>query len=638
VNEAQQHDLEQLVRAFSKGAHSRRDFMRVGAIATGAVATAAMLAACGGGDDDDNTNSTQTTVQTPGTTASPVASPTKSAAELTPTTVGQQTGQIQATTPAGDFLTGQDVTLPWKTFGIGVVIDPHRAPNWGPFWYLLPFAFSGLVQFDENAIVRPDLAESWDVSNGGLTYTFKIRQDAKFASGRDITADDFVYSWKRALDPKDGSPMLHFMEHLKGHKEFNEGTATELSGVRVIDDKTIELTLETPYNFFLSYLGTFVWYVVDRDAVEKFGTDFAQNNGGAGPWKITKVDPQLEVVMEPDPNYYGGVNPSIAKLTFTVLVGPTADTTALNLYKSDESVYTDVPISLLDAVEGDDKLKTDTLRIDPSGSIRSLWFNFKMPPFDDVRVRRAFGHAIDRETFSKQIWRETWVPATYYTPKVVLNSDPGYQPPADAAPEFDPEKGKQLLADAGFPNGQGLPEIRFYEASEDASDEINRWKAFLDMFKENLGVEIIHDTSLTADQMLSKNDEQGGFIMDVWWWGNITMTPQLMSEVMRTDSPYNLNHFNWQPDIPDKGGYTPGKDAAAFDELMKQADVEQDQDKMNELYRQGEELMLKNAVYMPIANQVPVLLVKPWIKNLRIGWWNFSAPSRIEPDGVVVKH
>lgn len=611
-------ELKGLLHALSSSSMTRRALLRAGALATGAIATAGLLAACGGDDDDQ-----------------PSASPTAGQGS---TPAAAQTPATQPTT-SGEIETGVTVALPWKTFGVSAAIDPHRSPNWGPYWYIIPFAYGGLVQFDENAIVMPDLAEKWEVSNGGLTYTFNLRPGAKFASGREVVADDFVYSFKRALEPEHGSPMLHFMEHLAGYKEFNDGTATEISGVKVINPQTIELTLSHPYNFFLSYLGTFVWYIVDKDAVEQFGDDFAQHPSGTGPWTITKIDPQLEIVMEPNPHYYGGVNQSISKLVFKVLQGPTADNTGLNLFKSGETLYTDVPIALLDAVKQDSKLNEKLVKIDPSGSIRSMAMNFDAEPFGDVRVRRAFGHAIDRDTFCNVIWRGTWKPADIYTPLVVLESSPGYNPPRDAAPKFDPEMAKSLLAEAGYPNGEGLPEIKYYVSSEESSDEINRWQAFVNMLNENLGIDkVVLDTSMTQDQIDKKRTEEGGLQLEVWWWGNITETPQLMSEVFRTDSPYMKGTFNWRADLPDTGDYTPGKDAAKFDELMAQADIEQDPAKMVDLYAQGEELVLKNAVYVPIANWVPHLLVQPWVKNMRIGWWNFSAPSRFEPDVVIEKH
>jgi oligopeptide transport system substrate-binding protein len=618
-------DLQELVQAFGRGAVSRRDFVRVGAIASGAVATAAFLAACGG---------------TAGTPTQATDAPTAVAAP--PTTAAAATRSVatgQSPAPAvADYLKGAEIQIPWNPAGQGVTLDPQAAPNWGPFWGILPYVYSGLVMFDENARVLPDLAEKWDVTNGGLTYTFHIRKEAKFASGRDVTADDFVYSWKRALDPKTTTPMLNFLEHLQGYKDFADGKTTDLTGVKVIDPKTIALTLSKPYNFFLSYLATFVWYVVDKEAVDKYGKDFVAHPSGTGPWIVTKFDPQSIIEMQPNPNFLKGANPSIAKISWPVLTGPTADNTALNLYKSNDAVTTTIPLTLLDAVKQDAAMSKELILINPSGSIRSLAMNFKAPPFDDVRVRRAFGHAIDRDTFSKVIWRETWVPADYYTPPVVLKSDPGYQPPATETPKFDPAMGKKLLADAGYPDGKGLPEIRYYESASDAADEINRWKAFLDMFKQNLGVTIVHDTSMSQDQIDKLRTQQGGLQLEIQWWGDITETPQLMSEVFRTDSQYMKGVFNWGYDLPAKGGYDPGADAKKFDDLMTQADVEQDRTKANDLYKQGEALALKNAVFVPIANNVPMQLLKPWIKGVRIGWWNFSQPWRFEPDVVVVKH
>lgn len=641
MDEQFRRDLQELVRTFSRGATSRRDFLRVSAIASGAIATAAALAACGGSSSPATSAATEATTRAAtvqATTGGTVA--TVAPAPAVPNAVATPAPALSATVqPAvSDFVTSAEVTIPWLPFGQAPTLDPGRAPNWGPFWGIIPFVYSGLVAYDENAIVHPDLAERWDVSNGGLTYTFHIRPDAKFASGRDVTADDFVFSWKRALDPKNTTPMLNFMEHLKGYDEYYKGKATEIAGVRVIDPKTIELTLLKPFNFFLSYLAAFVWFVVDKDAVQQYGDNFYQHPSGAGPWVTTSFNAQTAIEMAPNQHFYMGANKSIAKIHWPILIGPTAQNTALDLYKSGQAVTANVPLSLLAAVKGDATMSKELITINSSGSIRWLGFNFKTPPFDDVRVRRAFGYAIDRDTFSKVIWQGTWTPAIFFTPPVVLQSDPGYKPPKDQTPTFDPAKGKQLLADAGYPDGKGLPEIRFYESSEDASDEINRWKAFLDMFQKNLGVQVIHDTSMTQDQILKLRQQNGGVQFDVQWWGNITETPQLMSEVFRTDSQYMKGVFNWSAEVPPKGGYDPGADAKKFDALMAQADVEQDINKANDLYDQGEALLLKNAVCIPIANLVPMQLLKPWIKGVKIGWWNFTQPYRFEPNVVVVKH
>ncbi len=600
ANEREHEELQQLARALRTNMPrvTRRDMLRISAITAGALATARFG---------------------PQAAAAPVAAGRAPAPRY-------QDGEVE---------TNATITVPFNPAGQGVTIDPHRTINWGPFWIMFPNVWSGLVRYTETAKVELDLADSYTVSPDGLIYTFKLRPGLKYANGRPVLADHFVQSWRRALDPENVSPMAHFMEHLQGYKEFTEGTSDQL-GARAVDDATVEVTLVKPYNFFLSYMAAFVWDVVDPQAIQEAGeTDFPLKDAGTGPWRFTEFDPSTQFVMDPNPNHYGGNSPSIVKIVWPIVTGPTADNTALNLYKADQAVSADVPLTLKAAVEQDPVLSKEMIRIEPSGSTRSLVMDFTKPPFDDVRVRRAFGMAIDRETWANQIWQGTWKPTDFFTPPIVMTTST-YQPPEGI--KFNPEEAKKLLAEAGFPDGQGLPEITYYEGSGDAPDEVNRWKAFLQMFKEHLNVEVRHDTSKTLDQIQDLQEENAGRQFDVWWWGNITETPQLMSEVFRVDSPYNKGVFNWQPELPAKGGYDPGADAATFQELMTQADVEQDPEKREALYRQGEELVLKNAVYVPMGNWIAMFVQKPWLKGAKQGAWTGRLPIWFNKDVVVLKH
>ena len=531
-----------------------------------------------------------------------------------------------------------DVTIqvPFNPFGQGVTLDPHRTINWLPFWIMFQNVWGGLVRYTETAEVELDLAESFEKSPDGLVYTFKIRPDAKYASGRPVLADHFIQSWRRALDPANTSPMAHFMEHVAGYQDFIDGNSEEL-GVRAIDDATVEVTLSKPYNFFLSYMAAFIWDVVDPDVLAEAGeTDFVTQDAGTGPWRFTSFDPSTEFVMEPNTHHYRGNSPSIVQIVWPIVTGPTAENTALNLYKADEAVVTDVPLSLKAAVEQDPVLSKELNIISPSGSVRSLAMDFTKPPFDDVRVRRAFGMAIDRDKWANEIWQGTWAPAEFFTPPIVMTTTP-YEPPAGL--KYDPEQAKALLAEAGFPGGEGLPEIVLYWDSTAAPDEINRWRAFLQMFKDTLGVEVQLDSSKTQDQIQDLQVENAGRQFDIWWWGNITETPQLLSEVFRPDSPYMDGVFNWNVDLPAKGGFDPGADARKFAELMAQADIESDETTRNQLYLQGEELVLKNAVYVPMGNTVPMYVRKPYLKGAKQASWTGGAfPIWFDKDVVVVKH
>ncbi len=534
-----------------------------------------------------------------------------------------------------EIQTDAEISVPFNPFGQPVTLDPHRTTNWGPFWIMFPNVWGGLMRFTETGEVVEDLAESYSVSDDSLAYTFKIRPDAKYANGRPVTADHFVTSWKRALSPDNVSPMAYFMQQVEGYQDYI-GKRSEEIGFRAIDDATVEVTLSDPYNYFLSYMATFVWSVIDPQVLEEAGEqDFVLQDAGTGPWRFTEFDGDTQFVMEPNTNYYGGVSPSIVKIVWPVVSGPEADTTALEAYRADEAVSADVPLSLMAEVTEDETLANEMVTISPSGSIRLLAMDFTKAPFDDVRVRRAFALATDRERWANEIWQGTYVPAEVFTPPVT-ESIAGYEPP-DGLP-FDVDAAKQTLEEAGYPNGEGLPEIVFYQSSADGPEEIERWATFLQTYKDNLGITITHDTTKTEQQIEDLRKDEGGLqLASVWWW-YVTETPQLLAQAFRPDASYMKGYFNWGPDLEPRGDFDPGADAATFDDLMAQAEVEQDEVTRNDLYRQGEELVLKNAVCVPLGNWVQMFVQKPWLQGTKQGPWTGRLPVRFDPDVVVLRH
>ncbi|MER3436866.1 MAG: hypothetical protein C4346_04225 [Chloroflexota bacterium] len=595
---AEQRELDELVDTFRRTTPrvTRRDVLRWSAVAAGAIATARLGV----------------------TTAAPA--PARRAARAF------QEAEIEK---------NATIVVPLDPYGQPVTLDPHRTVNWGPFWVMFPNVWGGLVRYDENAKVQLDLAESYTVSKDGKTYQFKIRPDAKYASGNPVKAGDFITSWKRALDPNRLSPMAPFMEMIRGYRNYVARKSKNL-GIRALDDSTVEIELSRPYSYFLSYLAAFVWNVIDPAVLNKYGDDeFYLHDAGTGPWRFTDFDPAAKIVMEPNQNHYGGTSPSIVKIEWRLLSGPSAASEALNLYKNDEVVSADVPISLKATVERDPQLSQELKKISPEGSVRAIAMDFKQKPFDDVRVRRAFALAIDRERWANEIWEGTWTPATSFTPPV-LELIANYKRPEGLG--YDPEAAKKLLEDAGYKGGQGLPEIVFYEPKEDPDDEKARWAALLDMIKGNLGVEITHDTTRTREQIQALQDDNGGRQFDVVWWWNLAETPHLLSEVFASTSPYMKGWFNWNPDLKPSGDFDPGADSKAFDELVQKADVEQDEATRNDLYRQAEELVLKNAVCIPLGYWVQMFVQKPWLHGTKQGPWTGRIPILFDKDVVVLKH
>lgn len=636
--------VHQLTKAWLRVGLKRRDLLRLLGAGVSLATINGILAACGGAA---TTPTTAPAATVPATTA---AAPTKAATTGTtggataasPTTTSGGAASPAATSaaptvPAGNLATNVTLTFPIVTT-IDVTLDPNKAQNWLILGNLYEYIYGGLVRYDKDAHVIPDLAEKWDKSPDGLVYTFHLRSNAKFASGRPVTPDDFIYSWKRSLDPKKPSPAAHFLEHLKGYDEFTKGQTTELAGAKKIDDKTIELTLSKPYNFFLSYLAIYPWYVVDKDLVEKYGdannVDWTNHQPyGTGAWKVSKFDPTTGIELVPNENYWDQHSPSVTKINMPILKGPTAPNQALNLYKGDQAdVVNGFPLSLLDAIEKDFK---DQIIVVTVGGTGNVAMSFSKKPFDNVLVRRAFAMAIDRDKYDNQIWRGNFKPTDCFEPPSV----PNYQCPPGI--KFNLDEAKKVLAAAGFPNGQGLPPITLYISSETSAEDVNRYRALADMWNKGLGANVQVDTSMTLSQIIDKRTAEKGFQMELMGWINITETPQLMSEVFRTDSPYMKNRFDWGISVPKMsyGGveYDPTGDAKKFDELMAQADVEQDPKKRNDLYQQGETLVLKNAVYAPYGNFIYRELVKPRVKGLEYGAYFYSFPFPVEKNVVVTK-
>ncbi|MBA2596648.1 MAG: peptide ABC transporter substrate-binding protein [Chloroflexia bacterium] len=587
-------ELDRLWQALRAGsAHgSRRDMLRWSALAAGAVATARYGIAA----------------------AAPVRAPLS----------------LRQDAPITE---GAEISVPFDAFGQPITLDPHRSADYGGFWVMYPNVWGGFLRYDELGRIALDLAEQVVRSQDGLRYTFTIREGAMYASGNPVVADDFIASWTRALDPANLSPMVAFMQPLRGFDAWIAGEADAELGFRAEDERTVIVELTDPVTYFPSFLAAFVWAVVDPAVIEASGQEnFVLNGAGTGPWQFTEYERDTRFVMEPNPNYYDPLSPSLVRITWPVFNGPDAAQSALDLYRDENAASADVPLSLLADVDGDPALAAELRRLDTSqATIRSLAMDFRQPPFDDVRVRRAFGLAFDRERYA-EIYADTWTPATVFTPPIV-NELSGYQPP-EGFP-FDPEQARALLAEAGYANGEGLPDIIFYHPSGDSDAELERVTAVLQMLGENLGVTIGLDTARSQTEINETIIDTGGLQIGIMWWQTITDTAFLLSDVFRPDSPFMDGVFNWSPDLEPLGG-DPGAAAASFTELVAQADIELDAATRNDLYQQAEALVLENAVYVPIANWVPMFVQKPWLQGTRQGPWTGRLPILFDQNVVVV--
>lgn len=522
--------------------------------------------------------------------------------------------------------------LPFNPFGQNVTVDPHRTVNWGPFWVMLPYAWSGLLRFDENGAVEPDLAESVTPNDDGTVWTATLKESVTYANGDPVIAGHFVTSWKRALDATQLSPMARFMSPVQGFAAFVAGESQDI-GFRAVDDRTLEITLAEPLSHFPSYLATFVWAVMHPGYVEPVeGVEITLSDAGAGAWRISAFDETSRIEMTPNENYWAPRSPSITSVVWDIAPGAGTDQAILDQYAANQVAIADVPSSLIDAVNADESLAAQLITIEDHASTLTIGLDFHQAPFDDVRVRRAIAHAIDKDTWAADIHGGAFVPARSFTPPV-LATIAGYQSP-EGIP-FDPDQATTLLADAGIDPESIEQEVIYFEPATDTPEQIDRAAKLLAMITESTGIPITHDVNLTREQITALRQDNGGLQFDIVQWWLDSDTPSILA-VASQDSEYNAGWVNWEPELEANGDFTPGEDAAAFDSLVTEAAASLDQDTRNQRYAEAEALLLENAVYIPLGYWVQRFLQKPWLQGTRQGPWSGSTPVRIDENVVVI--
>lgn len=528
--------------------------------------------------------------------------------------------------------TDVELTIPFNPFGQIVSLDPHRALNWGPFWVLMPHVWSGLLRFDENGAVITDLAESIEPNESADVWMVRLRPDLLFASGNPVSAEAFIGSWLRALDPAMPAPMASFMSNVQGYDAYLAGESSEI-GLAAIDDVTIEITLGAPFSSFPASLATFVWAVVDLAVIDDPEVvDPMVVGASAGVWRFTEFVDRQRIVMEPNSNSSVLASPSISRIVWQIIDGPDADSIALDLYAAESVVSADVPASLVETVMSNDAIAGDLVAIESQSSTMAIGLDFNQAPFDDVRVRQALAAGIDREVWANEIWGGEFVPASGLVPPVVQTTA-GYEPVAPA--EFSPESVQALLDDASIDLEGGAPDIVYYQPATDSAGILEKHAALLAMIEEQTGLTIRHDTTLTQDQIVALQGDNGGRQFDIVWWWTVTDTPALLQTVGHSESPFMQGWFNWSPTLEGGDVQSPGVASAEFDELIAEANGATEPGARNDAFRQAEQLLIDNAVYVPLGHWVQRYVQKPWLIGTRQGPWSGRIPVRFDADVVV---
>ncbi len=324
-------------------------------------------------------------------------------------------------------------------------LDPAIGYDWQN-WSIIKSLFDGLMDYEPGTTTLvPDLAESYEISEDGRTFTFRLRDGVTFHNGRPLTAADIKYSIERAVNPETQSPGQGFFATIEGFEAMASGEAKELSGITTPDDRTVVFRLSRPDATFLHVMAINFSFAVPKEAVEEYGADFGRNPVGTGAYKLTEWTLGQRLVLEKNPDYYREGVPYLDRITFEIGQEPTV--ALLRLQRGEVDILGDgIPPAQFVQVMSDPA--NEDLVVE-GGQLHTgyVTMNVTKPPFDKVEVRRAVNMAINKDRVVRIINNRA-VPANQPLPPAM----PGYAEDYEGYP-YDPTRAKSLLAEAGYPNG-----------------------------------------------------------------------------------------------------------------------------------------------------------------------------------------
>ena len=468
-------------------------------------------------------------------------------------------------------------------------------------------AFEGLMVLDENDQPVEGTAESMEVSEDGLVYTFKIREDAKWSDGEAVTADNFKYSWLRALNKETAAEYAYQLFYIKNAEKFYNGEATaEEVGINVIDEKTLEVTLETPTAYFPQLLAFTTYVPLREDIVSANPEGWATNPEtyvSNGPFKLVQWDMKDQLVFEKNGNYWDKDSVKLESLTFKLV---TDDTTAYSELKAGNfDMVNSVPTN-----EIEPGIEEGLVHVNPK--LGNYYFAINVGKQDtlseDVKevlnnklVRQALNLAIDRQEIIDNVGKAEQIPAYSFVPQGITDENGNdfaskeYYDPSDM--EGNIAKAKELLKEAGYENGNGIPTIELMYNSEGAHKDICQ---IIQQNWEEIGVNV----ELTNQEwaVFLNTRQQGDYQIARHGWIGDYIDPMTFLDLWVTGGGNNDCGFS----------------NARYDELIAAAKVETDSAKRLEMLREAEDILMDEMPILPIYYYTTVTAANENVKGVRI--------------------
>jgi len=470
-----------------------------------------------------------------------------------------------------------------------VTLDPAR-PNDIFGRTIANQLFDGLVQFDGALAIRPAIAETWTASRDGLVWTFSLKKGVKFHHGREVTAEDFVYSFTRIVDPKTKSAGARLFMKIKGASQFAEGRASSVEGLAALDRYTLRITLVESQAPFVSSLAVGFAKAVPREIVEKLGEDFGRQPVGTGAFKFVEWIPGKQITLAANPEYFEG-RPNLDRLEYVIFTGEALDQMFEELERGnleDSGIPARQRPQLLNG------RKFQFIRR-PILGMAFLGITTAEKPLDDPRVRQALNYAIDRRSIVREIYQDQYLPGVGILPPGTY----GYDPRLTGYP-YNPKKAADLLATAGYPSGKGLPVIQIWSArkNEEAVAE--------------------HDAIVKSWAVL-------GVMAEVHYNTN---WPEYKAQVYAGKLP--IFRYSWYADTPDPetflGQLFDSKStdnitryrSPAADSLLQRARLEPDAHRKLQLYQELERRIVGDAPLIVLSYYTYERVFQPYVKGIQV--------------------
>ncbi len=478
-------------------------------------------------------------------------------------------------------------------------LDPALAQGTHESW-ILENVFEGLMTFDENGELVEGMAESYELSEDELTYTFTLRDGITWSNGDPVTAEDFEFTWKRALDPELGANYANILYYIEGGEAYNtgEGSRDDVA-VKAVDEKTLEVTLERPTAYFLELTAFYTYFPVNKKVVEE-NPDWAkkpETHVSNGPFKLVTWDHNAKIILEKSESYYNADKIKLDGIDLDIIED---QNTAWQKYEGGEyDILVDIPTSVVAELQAQ-----NDERLEIGAQVGTYYYNInpEHKPFNNVKVRKALNLALDRETIVKDITQGGQIAAEGVVP-YGLEDENGkeFRDGVGNLIEYNPEEAKTLLEEGLKEEGMTVEEfnsknfVLLYNTSESHKKIA---QAAQEMWRSELGIEI--DLENVEFQVKLDREQAGDYDISRAGWIGDFMDPMTMLELWWSQSSFNDVKYN-NPE---------------YDALLDEAKSTVDQSVRMEAMRKAEKMLVEDMPVIPVYFYTQPYIVKEGVTDI----------------------